>query len=146
MSLLAASEDSRIQGVVLLDSIVPEVWPQHELDRNLQAMRAQYDEIREKAPELAKVAIPWAEALPDTLKRVDGIRLSDTLPIIDIVAEHGQDNPASTQTWRDAHTRFAAHHPAREYLLALGSSHKVVADKPDLVIDAIARMLEKIRR
>lgn len=145
MSLWAASQDSRIRGVVLLDALVPGAWSASELEQNLKVMRAQYDEIREKAPALAKVAIPWAEALPETLKRLDAVRVPAGLPIIDIVAEHGRDNPTSAQTWRDAHTRFVAGHPERTYILAAGSSHKIAADKPDLVVDAILRMAESTR-
>jgi pimeloyl-ACP methyl ester carboxylesterase len=141
ISLVAASEDSRIQGVVLVDAMIPKAWPQSELDKNLVAMRAQYDEIRDKAPALAKVAIPWAEALPATLKRLDDVRLSDQLPVIDIVAEHGRDNAESARLWNDAHAAFTAGHPRREHVLAAGSSHKVMADKPDLVVEAIVKMV-----
>jgi pimeloyl-ACP methyl ester carboxylesterase len=141
MSLLAATEDDRIKGVVLIDSMVPNAWPQSELDKNLKVMRAQYDEIREKAPDLAKVAIPWAEALPATLKRLDSLVVSDTLPVIDIVAEKGPDDPESAQLMRDAHDRFTANHSHREHLLAVGSSHKVMVDKPDLVVDAVLKMI-----
>ncbi|MFC5743213.1 alpha/beta fold hydrolase [Dyella tabacisoli] len=143
ISLLAASEDTRIKGLVLLDAVVPGVWPKSELDKNLETMRAQYKEVREQAPDLAKVAIPWAEAMPETAKRVDGLRISDTLPIEDVVAEKGQSNPASMHIWRDAHAAFTANHPHRESMLAAGSSHKVMADKPDLVVDAIVKMLKK---
>ena len=145
MSLLAASEDNRIKGAVLIDAVVPEVWPQSQIEGNLKAMRAQYDEIREKAPELAKVAIPWAEALPATSKRLDALSISDRLPIIDIVAEKGQDSAENTQMWRDGHARFTANHAHREPILAVGSSHKVMVDKPDLVVDAILKMLEQTR-
>lgn len=146
IGLVAAEQDRRIRGVVLLDAMIPDAWPASELAKNLVTMRAQYDEIRAQAPALAKVAIPWAEALPDTVRRLDAVRLPDGLPIIDIVAEHGRDDPTSTQRWRDAHARFTADHPARQYLLAPGSSHKVAADKPELVIDAIRRILELARR
>lgn len=145
MSLVAASEDDRVRGIVLLDAVVPGVYANGELEANLVAMRAQYDEIRAKAPDLAKVAIPWAEALTATVKRIDEVRISAGLPIIDIVAERGQNSPESARVWRDAHLAFTANHPAREYLLAAGSSHKVMADKPDLVVDAILRMRDRVR-
>jgi pimeloyl-ACP methyl ester carboxylesterase len=145
MSLVAASQDPRIRGVVLLDALAPNVWPQEEIDRNLVAMRAQYDEIRARAPELAKVAIPWAEALPETVKRIDGVRLPATLPIMDIVAENGRDNAVSAKLWRDAHIKFAANNRYREYILATGSSHKIMVDKLDLVVETILRMLAKLR-
>lgn len=145
MSLVAASQDPRIRGVVLLDAMAPNVWPQEEVERNLVTMRAQYDEIRAQAPELAKVAIPWAEALPDTVKRIDAVRLPPTLPIIDIVAENGRDNAVSAKLWRDAHIGFTANNRYREYILAAGSSHKVMVDKLELVVDSILRMLARLR-
>jgi pimeloyl-ACP methyl ester carboxylesterase len=145
MSLVAASQDERIRGIVLLDAVVPKASGNGELEKNLATMRAQYDEIRAKAPELAKVAIPWAEALPVTVKRIDDVRILSSLPIIDIVAEHGQNSAASTQVWRDAHIEFTANNPSREYIVATGSSHKVMVDKPALVIETILRMLDKIK-
>ncbi|WP_266171314.1 alpha/beta fold hydrolase [Dyella subtropica] len=143
ISLLAASEDQRIKGLVLLDAVVPGVWPKSEVDKNLKMMRAQYAEVRAQAPGLAKVAIPWAEAMPETAKKVDSIRVSATIPIVDIVAEKGQNDPESTQIWRGAHMAFTANNPHREYLFAAGSSHKVMIDKPDLVVEAIEKMVEK---
>jgi len=145
MSLVAASEDERIRGIVLLDAVVPKTYGSGELENNLAAMRAQYDDIRAKAPELAKVAIPWAEALPATVKRIDDVRLSPSLPIIDIVAERGQNSAASARVWRDAHIEFTANNPSREYILATGSSHKVMVDKPALVVEAILRMVDKLK-
>ena len=145
ISLVMASRDDRIKGLVLLDAVVPNVYPQSEVDKNLATMRSQYNEIRQEAPALAKVAIPWAEAVPATVKEVDAVRVSDTLPIIDIVAEKGQNNPTSAEIWRDAHTRFVANNLHREYVLAVGSSQKVMAEQPDLVVNAILKLLEQTR-
>jgi pimeloyl-ACP methyl ester carboxylesterase len=143
LTLLAASEDERIKGLVLIDAVVPGASPQSEVDKNLKVMRAQYDAIRAQAPGLAKVAIPYAEALPATAARINGMRVSPTLPIIDIVAEKGQNNEESARIWRDAHAAFTADNPHREQVLAVGSSHKVMADQPDLVVAAILRMIAK---
>lgn len=146
ISLVAASEDAHIKGLVLLDAVVPNAWPKSEVDKNLQTMRPQYDDLRAKAPGLAKVAIPWAEAMPQTAKRIDAVRISDTLPIIDIVAEKGQNNPESAKIWREAHTEFTANNPHRQYVLAVGSSHKVMLDQPELVVKEILQMLELARK
>lgn len=146
MSLVAASLDDRVRGIVLLDAVVPGTFGHGELENNLVTMRAQYGEIRAQAPELAKVAIPWAEALTATVKRIDEVRIPPGLPIIDIVAERGQSSPDSARIWRDAHTAFAAGEPSRESILAAGSSHKVMVDKPELVVDSIVKLLERVRR
>ncbi|GLQ94006.1 alpha/beta fold hydrolase [Dyella acidisoli] len=143
ISLVAASQDEHIKGLVLLDAVVPNVWPKSEVDKNQTTMRAQYDEIRQKAPALAKVAIPFAEAMPATAKEINAISVPATLPIIDIVAEKGQNDPASAQIWRDAHAQFTGDNPHREHVLAVGSSHKVMLDQPDLVVKEILRMLQK---
>jgi pimeloyl-ACP methyl ester carboxylesterase len=145
ISLLAASEDPDIAGLVLLEAVIPNVWTPTEVENNLKMMRPQYDEIRQKAPDLAKVAIPWAEAMPDTAKRVNALRVSDALPIIDIEAEKGQNTPESTQTWREAHKQFTSGNPRREFIMAMGSSHKVMVDQPDLVVNSILKMIETVR-
>jgi pimeloyl-ACP methyl ester carboxylesterase len=145
ISLLAASEDPNIAGLVLIEALVPNVWTTTEVENNLKMMRPQYDEIREKAADLAKVAIPWAEAMPDTAKKVNALRVSDALPIIDIEAEKGQNTPESTQTWREAHKQFTSGYPHREFIMAMGSSHKVMADAPDLLVKSILKMIETVR-
>lgn len=144
IGLTLAARDPDIKGMVLLDAVAPGVWTPAEVDRNLKAMRPQYDEIRQKAPDLAKVAIPWAEALPQTAREVNETSVSERLPIIDIVAENGQSDPDSAKVWRSAHVAFTDHHPARAFVLAEGSSHKVMVDKPDLVVSSILAMLQRV--
>jgi pimeloyl-ACP methyl ester carboxylesterase len=145
IGVVAAAEDARIRGLVLLDAVVAHVYADGELDKNLIAMRAQYDDLRAQAPALATVAIPWAEALPATVQRIDDVRVPDGLPIIDIVAGHGQNTPEATQVWRQAHRAFTAGQPARELVLAPGSSHKVMKDAPALVVASIVKMLARVR-
>jgi hypothetical protein len=130
----------------LVDAVVPGVWSKAEVENNLQTMRAQYAEIRAQAPELAEVAIPWAEAMPKSADRVNSVRISDTLPIIDIIAEKGQHSLESARIWRDAHQRFTANNASRESILAVGSSHKVMTDQPELVVKSIQRMLDRVKK
>jgi pimeloyl-ACP methyl ester carboxylesterase len=145
IGLLTASQDADIRGMVLLDAVVPNVWTSTEVERNLAAMRPQYAEIREQAPELAKVAIPYAEAMPETAKTVNGLRVADSLPIIDIVAEKGQNNKDSAKIWRAAHEQFTAGAAHRELVTAAGSSHKVMKDQPGLVVSSILKMIEIVK-
>ncbi len=110
------------------------------MDKNLATMRSQYAEVRQQ------VAIPWAEAMPSTAKRIDAVCVPEALPIIDIVAEKGMNNPETAKIWPEAHMAFTANNPHREHVLAMGSSHKVMADQPDLVVKAILDMLQKTNR
>ena len=144
IGLLAATQDARIRGLVLIEAVVPGVWSQEEVDRNLTSMRPQYDAIRAQAPALAMVAIPWAEAMPQSAKVVNALHIAEALPIIDIEADHGQSDPDSAQVWKRAHETFVNGHPNRSRVLAEGSSHKVMADRPDLVVKAIRTMIARI--
>lgn len=145
IGLLASTRDHRIRSLVLLDAVVPGAWPESEVAKNVQAMRAQYDEIREKAPELAKVAIPFAEAMTATASTINALQVPTALPIVDIVAEKGQHDADSAATWVAAHRAFDTAGPSRRYVLAAGSSHKVMVDRPDLVVQSIGEAIEMLR-
>ena len=145
IGLVAAGQDARIQGLVLIEAVVPGVWTQDEVDRNLKSMRPQYEEIRAQAPALALVAIPWAEAMPQSAQLLNTLPVSESLPILDIEADHGQSDPASEQIWTQAHKAFVSGHVNRSRVVAAGSSHKVMADRPDLVVAAIRKMIRRVR-
>lgn len=145
IGLVLARKDRNVRGMVLLDAVVPGVWTKAEVDNNLKAMRPQYDAIRQQAPDLAKVAIPWAEAMPKTAAEVNALPVSENLPITDIKAEKGQNDAASAKGWYDAHVAFTTGHSARRFVLAEGSGHKVMADKPELVVDEILKMVDRVR-
>jgi pimeloyl-ACP methyl ester carboxylesterase len=144
IALADAARDPRIAGMVLLDAVVPGVWTEHEVQKNLAAMRPQYEDIRKQAPDLAKVAIPWAEAMPASAREVNALSVPEALPIAEIGAEHGQSDPDSAHTWRAAQLAFVTGHPTRRFTLAEGSSHKVMVDKPDLVVDAVVAMVRRV--
>ena len=147
ISLLLAGSDSRIAGVVLVEALVPKFLNQSEMDSVLAKYRPQYDEIRKLAPGLAKSMIPLMEAMPTTAKRLDAVNLPKALPIIDIVAENTTIvTPQTTTLWRIAHASFVAGNSKREAIFAAGSSHKVMKDKPDLVVSAIEKMIGLVGR
>ncbi len=147
VSLLTASKDKRVAGLVLVDALVPGATPDSEVEAVLAEYRPQYDELRRQAPELALSMIPLMEAYPATVKKLDAVRLPTRLPIIDIVAEHTTtQTPNTTALWRKAHADFVTHARSRHAVFAAGSSHKVAQDRPDLVVDAVLRMIAWVRQ
>lgn len=147
VSLLTASIDERVAGLVLLDALVPGATPKSEVDAILAEYRPQYDELRRQAPELAKAMIPMMEAYPSTVRKLDGVRLRERLPIVDVVAEHTTTHTPETETlWRRAHAAFVASARGRKSVLAAGSGHKVMQDKPDTVVAAILEVIAEVRR
>lgn len=142
IALLSAARDQRIVGLVLVEALVPHTVPKSETDAILAKFRPQYDEVRREAPQLAAAIIPLMEAFPETALALDAVVLPKGLPVIDIVAEHPNENsPQSISIWRRAHADFVRADPAaREAVFASGSAHKVMDDRPDLVVAAIQRM------
>lgn len=144
-SLLAES-DSRIAGLVLLDALLPGDLDDATVARILATYRPQYDGLREAAPDLAPRMIPMIEAYPATVERTRRVSLSETLPIIDVMAENTWgETVAERDARRRAHAAFVAASPAREAVFAEGSGHNVMQDRPDVVIDAVTSMVERVR-
>jgi hypothetical protein len=68
------------------------------------------------------------------------------LPVIDIVAENTwADSPEELTAMRQAHAGFVEASPAREALFANGSGHYVMRDRPQLVTEAVERMVKWVR-
>jgi hypothetical protein len=68
------------------------------------------------------------------------------LPIIDITAEHTWvDAPDELRAMRRAHAEFVAASPNRVAIVAEGSGHYISKDRPELVIDAVLRLVLQIR-
>ncbi len=142
ISLLLASLDERVAGLVLVDANIPAFFTETEVASILAEYRPQYEQLREQAPELAATLIPIVEAYPATARRLRSVAIPARLPIVDIVAEHSwAATPASATAMREAHAAFVAESSARESVFAAGSSHDVMRDAPDLVVAAIVRML-----
>jgi pimeloyl-ACP methyl ester carboxylesterase len=142
IATLVAASDKRVVGVVFVDANVVEFFDDAEVAHIVAKYTPQIDTLRRTDPALADVMGPIIRAYPDTVRRMREVVLPLTLPVIDIVAEHSWgDSAEEAAAMKRAHAGFVAASPARVALPATGSSHYVMRDQPDLVIDAIARLL-----
>jgi pimeloyl-ACP methyl ester carboxylesterase len=146
VATLVAAADERVAGVVLVDANLASFMDDAQLEKLLATYRPQYGALEEAAPELARVMIPLMEAYPATAERLRGVDIPPDLPVIDIVAERTWvETPEEVEAFRRAHEEFVAGSPAREAVFAEGSGHHVMHDRPDLVLDAIGRVVAKVR-
>jgi pimeloyl-ACP methyl ester carboxylesterase len=145
LSLRMAARDRKVAGLVLVDANVPAYFDDARTSAILAKYRPQYDALRQQAPDLAKSLIPLMEAYPSSARTLRATRVPANLPVIDIVAERSwMDAPEELRDWHAAHAAFDAQSPARETVQATGSGHYVMRDKPDLVVDAISRMIARV--
>ena len=142
---LVAEQDPRVAGLVLLDASLPGDLDDATVARALATYRPQYDQLREVAPELARRMIPMMEAYPTTVARLRDVSVPVALPVIDVVAEDPWgDTPAEQAATRRVHAAFVAASPAREGVVAKGSGHHISRDRPDLVVDVVVEMVQRV--
>jgi pimeloyl-ACP methyl ester carboxylesterase len=134
-------------GVVLVDANLPAYFDEAVVERLVATYTPQFPELERQAPGLARVMIPLMRAYPDTAREVRAVDYPTTLRTIDIVAERSWgETTEDDNDMRRVHADFVAAAPeARELVLARGSGHYVMRDRPEVVLDAVARMLERVR-
>ena len=147
LGLMTAEHDKRVKAMVMVDAMVPGAMSWREIDDSVAKLRPQYAAFRKEDPKRAGALIPLMEAMQATRRRFEATAVSAKMPVIDIVADRSTFVGSDSQTnaeWLKAHGDFVANNPNREAVFAAGSGHKVMLDKPDLVVDAIGRMLPKL--
>jgi pimeloyl-ACP methyl ester carboxylesterase len=146
VATLVAATDERIAGVVLVDANLASFMDDAQLEKLLATYRPRYAALEEQAPELARVLLPLMEAYAATARRLRGVEIPHQTPVVDIVAERTWvDTPEEVEAFRLAHADFVAASPEREAVFADGSGHHVMHDRPDVVLDAVSRIVAKVR-
>jgi pimeloyl-ACP methyl ester carboxylesterase len=148
ISTILAADNRQIAGMVLVDAVIANVATDDWANLLRDSARPDYADVRKEAPALAAAVIPVIEAMPETAKRLRASKLPQDLPIIDIVADKkavpGNDANADA-AWVAGHAAFAREGENRRAVLATGSGHKVMTDKPDVVVDAIKQMITQVQ-
>jgi pimeloyl-ACP methyl ester carboxylesterase len=137
VAMMLAASDARVAGVVLVDAFVPEMFDDAAAAR-FAARYPQLEALERTKPGLARAV----RAFPETARRMRSVAYPAGLPTIDIVAERAEADSVAHQA---AHAAFVAASPEREAVIATGSGHYVMRDRPDLVDDAIARIIRRAR-
>ncbi len=133
-------------GLLLVDGNIPGFFDEAEVARLNERFTPLIPEVEKADPKIAGVMVPIMLALPETAERLRAVRLPPGLPVVDIVPETTWvptgDEIASL---RREHASFVAESAAREAVVATGSGHYVMRDRPDLVLDAAGRLIDRIR-
>ncbi len=145
ISEIVASEDKQVKGLVLIDANIPSFFD----DKEAAIISARYtplaeDLIKEK-PSLGRNLFRQDQAYPATARHMRDVHIPLNLPIIDITAEHTWVDAADElAAMRRAHSEFVAASPNRVAIFANGSGHYISRDRPDIVIEAVLRLVSEI--
>jgi pimeloyl-ACP methyl ester carboxylesterase len=145
IAALAAEGNANIKGLIFVDAVLPDDLSDAVVASILAEYAPQFSALEEAAPELAKAIIPIVESYPATAKRIQSVVISPEIPFIDIVAERTWlSAPDDIAHIRNVHREFVAGSPTRSTILANRSGHNVMKDRPEIIIQAMARMLEQL--
>jgi pimeloyl-ACP methyl ester carboxylesterase len=145
ISEILASDDKRVKGLVLVDANIPSFFD----DKEAAVLSARYTPLAEglikEKPDLGRNLFRQDQAYPATARHMRDVDIPLNLPIIDITAEHTWvDAPDELAAMRRAHSEFVAASPNRVAIFAEGSGHYISRDRPDIVIDAVLRLISQI--
>ena len=146
ISEIVASEDKRVKGLVLVDANIPSFFD----DKEATALSARYtplaEELIKEKPELGRNLFRQDQAYPATARHMREVHVPLGLPVIDITAEHTWvETPEEIAAMRRAHAEFVAASPKRVAIFAEGSGHYISRDRPDIVVDAVVRLVAEIQ-
>jgi len=142
IATLLANRREDVAGIVYVDAIVPGELSQDMAQGVVAEYAPQFDAVRAQAPQLAAAIIPVVEAYPQTALRMQGVDIPADIPVIVLDAEQPNWSRAQDREQEArATTAFVAASRARTRRVAEGSGHRVMADRPDAVVQAIADVL-----
>jgi pimeloyl-ACP methyl ester carboxylesterase len=147
VSLLLGASDPRVGGLVLVDGNMPAFFDDAQVSRMIARITPHLDDLRRRMPTIARREIPVLFALPETARRLrNAPPLPTDLPVVDIVAERTfGETPEEIAASRRTHAAFVAAAKSRSAVYARGSGHYVMRDRPDLVLRAAARVIDRVR-
>jgi pimeloyl-ACP methyl ester carboxylesterase len=136
-----------VRGAVLVDASLPPLYTQEEIARLVAANKPQVDAAeRDMSTRANRQLVAMAESYVPLHEAYHTMTWPESIPATVIVSEKTpfDGSPLDVQRWRDAAATFAHAGPGRTLVVATGSSHEVPADRPDLVLNEITKMVAKV--
>jgi pimeloyl-ACP methyl ester carboxylesterase len=136
-TLLANKYPEKIKGMVLLDPNQAAFWT----DAQTKDYWSQYASMKQ-AFKKENPGVYWlmVNAYQNT-REMRQVTFPSTIPVIDIVAETPPWKTAKENAqWHQAQKQFVAGSPSRKLIMAIGSGHYIMRDKPELVIKTITQL------
>ena len=127
-------------SAVLVDANVPDYFTDEAIARGQALYAPVLAQIRAAPPtKSGRQLLALSGSFVATSREFHAKTWPDSVPVIVIVSEKTPlEDPADAQWWRDSHAQFAKHAPNRQLVTAVGSSHDVAHDRPEVILKAIS--------
>ncbi|WP_436535541.1 alpha/beta fold hydrolase [Actinoplanes sp. HUAS TT8] len=133
-----------VSGAVLVDASLPQFSTDEQIARVVAAGTAQIAASRSQpSTQQSRQLIATAQNYGPAHRAYHQVAWPDSVPATVIVSEKTpfDGSPQDAQHWRDAAAEFVKAGPGRTLVTAVGSSHEIPQDQPDLVRAEIEKMV-----
>jgi pimeloyl-ACP methyl ester carboxylesterase len=131
-----------VAGLVLVEPM------NHEFIRETgDFVRNTVPNITEPRNEMERLVMRMSRTLEELTDRVGEIEPELAIPMVVVAAgEPWWGREEIDRAWRRSHETLAGRQPGRELVVAEGSDHDVPAERPDVIVEAVARVLGTVTR
>ncbi len=146
VSYLMAATDSRVVGVAFADANLPEIFDEVVVAEIMAKHEPEIAELERTNSAYARTMVKVLRAFPETARKARTVEFPRSIPAMDITVEHPTvDSQEELAAYHRAHSSFVAGSPFRTGVFAAGSTHFVIRDRPNLVIDTVVRLVKQVR-
>lgn len=133
-----------VSGAVLVDASLPQFSTDEQIARIVAVNTPQIEELKKQpSTKQTRQLIATAANYGPMHHAYHEVSWPDSVPATVIVSEKTpfDGSPQDAQHWREAAAAFVAAGPGRTLVTAVGSSHEIPQDKPELVLAEIEKMV-----
>jgi pimeloyl-ACP methyl ester carboxylesterase len=127
-----------VSGLVLIDPMNVRFVDRFGLD-NLNAATPYFDNPTE---DYEKAGNRMVDLFPQALEALRGKELLPQIPALLITAGNA---PFSPNVWRKCHQEMVMHSDKHQLLIAQGHNHDILEENPELVLQAIVDLVNRVR-
>ena len=144
---LALKHPTWVSGAVLVDTNVPNFFTDDETQHQYNEIQPQVAAMLTEHPSKeTRTTAAIVASMMDLSHSFHTAMWPLEIPCVVIVSEETPfTSKPDAEFWRQAHADFAREAPNRILLTATGSSHDVVHDRPDAIVQAVGETVDRLR-
>jgi pimeloyl-ACP methyl ester carboxylesterase len=142
---LAQRHPEWLSGAVFVDASVPQFFTPKEVERVTAENSAMIPALKSAPPTPAnRQLLAYAQSFAETSRVFHEMSWPATVPIVVIVSGTSPfGTPEDASLWKQAQSQFAKGAPNRQLVVADGSSHDVVHDRPAIIVTAVRDVISR---
>jgi pimeloyl-ACP methyl ester carboxylesterase len=142
---LAQRHPEWLSGAVFVDASVPQFFTPEEVQRVTAENGAMIPALKSAPPTPAnRQLLAYAESFAETSRAFHEMSWPAAVPVVVIVSGTSPfATPEDASLWKQAQSQFAKGAPNRQLVIADGSSHDVVHDRPAIIVTAIRDVISR---